>query len=99
MDNTMNTIKLSEMPWRFQTQYGGWRMQGACRLLKLGVARSSNSPGFGVQERQVENRVVRYIGERPLPDERVLVERGDGTLWSVCLTDFETHEVVDNFVA
>lgn len=87
-------MKLKELPFRFRMMYQNWYWQ-TC-LIALGEVKYKGNPYFGIEERHVENQIVRYLGKRPdNPYRTFIVERDDGTNWQVQLCNFKDYEFID----
>lgn len=89
-------MKFAEIPALFRKKYSdGWGWSGHVQLIKLGPVKHSENPYFALNEKQVENKTVRWLGK--LPESaygHVTVEREDGATWSICLSNFEHYEVI-----
>lgn len=90
-------MRIDELPFRFRMMYQNiFNWSGRTSLIALGEVKYKNNPYFGVEERQVENKIVRYWGKRPSnPYQTVTVEREDGTCWGIKLCNFENYEIID----
>ena len=65
-------------------------------LLKLGEVKYPNNPYAAVQEQQVQNHIVRYLGGKPKTEYSNLnVQREDGTSWTIQLCNFKEYEFID----
>ena len=84
-------MKHCDLPFRWHIWY---KEQKQCSLISLGEALDSGNPNFAVQEKQVQNGIVRFLGMKtPTKFSPVLVERLDGTLWKIDLSNFKTYEI------
>ena len=92
------SMQFNELPHGFQLRYRKsypWKTQPV-RLIRFGAVKHSSNPYFATQEKQVEGKVTRLLGSRPLSDyTAITVEREDSTLWSVQLGNFESYEYIE----
>lgn len=89
-------LALEDLPNRFRMMYSNTRYQTP--LIILGKIKYPENKNYGIEERQVQNRIVRYLGKRPDPTNpfaNVIVEREDGTSWRIRLSRFEDYEIID----
>lgn len=85
-------MKRCDLPFRWRVQY---KNQKQCSLIALGEVLDSGNPNFAVEEKQVQNGIVRSLGmKKPTKFSPVLVERLDGTLWKIDLSNFRTFEII-----
>lgn len=91
-------IKYNDLPNGLRLRYNKsylWHTQSV-RLIRFGAVKHSSNPYFGTQEKQVEGRITRILGSKPLNMYSTLtVERDDSTVWSVQLGNFESYDYID----
>ena len=85
-------MKRCDLPFRWRIQYQRGKL---CSLIALGEVLDSGNPNFAVEEKQVQNGIVRFLGMKtPTKFSPFLVERLDGTLWKIDLNNFKTFEII-----